>query len=320
MDLPTMVYENYLASHGYTKAAWAFLRKVLIRFFNDPTCFMLVHDRKLNVRLSHALPLYLSIHALYDRLPARISKYIHSRKSSLNCIDVGANIGDTIAAFYINDSDKFLAIEPNQRFFNLLAKNWEWNRNVTLISTLCSSSSGEGTFAIQETSGTASISEAASDLLLRKMPLDAIVAEHPDFGHIDVIKIDTDGHDFEVIKGSITVLSEQQPIVLWECDAFDNANYVENCIEIFEIFRKCGYNQFLVYDNFGYLMGRYALDHIDPVRHLLFFQLTSPFYYFDILVMKDEDLQLFHKSEIDFFVGRMSNKLLQQTAIAAATP
>ena len=102
---------------------------------------------------------------------------------------------------------------------------------------------------------------------------------------------------------------------------------------------RIGYKGFLVYDNLGNLMGRYSLCGLSPFQNLLFCQLTGGnLYYFDILVMKDEDVCEFFtvfvvmiqrghcdpastfdpKTEVDYFVDKMSNKSLQRTAIAAA--
>ena len=83
--------------------------------------------------------------------------------------------------------------------------------------------------------------------------------------------------------------------------------------------QRIGHKGFLVYDNFGNLMGRYSLSDLSPFQNLLFCQLTGGnLYCFDILVMKDEDVCEFFKTEVDYFVDKMSNKSLQRTAIAAA--
>ena len=44
--------------------------------------------------------------------------------------NVGANIGDSVAAFYKNNKDSFLAIEPNPSFHEYLFANWSWNKNL----------------------------------------------------------------------------------------------------------------------------------------------------------------------------------------------
>lgn len=321
MNIPTIVYKQYLASRGIKKKIWFFIwffiRKAFIKLLNDPICSLPIHGRNIKLPLSHALPDYLSQFCFYDRLPQRISEHIHRTQGHLNCIDVGANIGDTIAAFISKDTDTFLAIEPDPEFNKLLAENWRFNKNVIVISDLCSSGSDEGTFTIQKKSGTASIIQVDNGIKINKRQLDEIVNEHNSVTW-NVLKIDTDGHDFEVIRGSQRLIAENLPVVLFECDSFGNSNYFEDCLETLKFFKQVGYNYFLLYDNFGNLMGKYSLSDLSPFQNLIFFQLTSNFYYFDILVMKDEDIFQFYKTEIKYFANQMPNKSLQRTAIAAA--
>lgn len=319
MEVATITYKQYLASKSFrSRRAWSYVRKTLIKLLDDPTCSLSIHGRLLEFPLSHALPEYMKQNRFYDRLPQRISEYIHQKQGRLNCIDVGANIGDSIASFYKDDSDSFLAIEPNPKFNKLLAKNWGWNKNVTVVSEICSSSSDEGRFEIQERNGTASILQAESGTQMSRRPLDEIVNDHPFSRNANVLKIDTDGHDFEVIAGSKEFISRNLPVVLFECDAFENTDYVEDCLRTLKFFKQNGYDHFLLYDNFGNLMGKYSLSDLSPFQNLLFFQLTSDFYYFDILIMKNEDVFQFYKSEIDFFADKMPNKSLRRTAIVAA--
>lgn len=318
MQIATVVYKQYLASRGIKRRAWSLARKALIKLLRDPNCSLPIHGRHLKFPLSHSLPDYLKQFRFYDRLPQRISEYIHQKQGHLSCIDVGANIGDTIASFYAKDTDTFLAIEPNSKFNKLLAENWGWNKNVTVVSDICSSGSSEGTFEIQEKNGTASILQTENGIKMSRRQLDEIVNDHPFAMNANVLKIDTDGHDFEVIAGSKRLLSRNLSVVLFECDAFENTNYVEDCLRTLKFLKQSGYNYFLLYDNFGNLMGRYSLSDLSPFQNLLFFQLTSNFYYFDILVMKDEDIFQFYKTEIDYFADQMPNKSLQRTAIAAA--
>jgi FkbM family methyltransferase len=313
-----MLYRQYLASKGMKRKGWAFARRVAITLLGDPRCTLVVHGRRLKLPLSHSLPDFLEQFPSYDRLPGRLSSYIHATQGYLHCIDVGANIGDTIAAFYMNDADTFLAIEPNPTFNTLLTENWGWNTNVTLVPVMCSSDSGEGRFAIQEKDGTASILQQADGVVMTRKPLDEITRSHPPSAAANVVKIDTDGHDFEVIAGARRLLSQNLPALLFECDVFKNTRYVEECLRTLDLLRECGYGHFLLYDNRGNLMGRHSLSDLVPFRNLLFFQLTSDFYYFDILVMKDDDVANFYRTEVAHFANTMPDRSLQRTALAAA--
>ena len=185
------------------------------------------------------------------------------------------------------------------------------------MQDICSSGIDKGTFEIQEKNGTASILQTDNGIKMSKRPLDEILNDHPFAMNANVLKIDTDGQDFEVIEGSKSLLSRSLPAVLFKCYAFENTNYSEDCLIALKLFKKSGYNDFLLYNNFGNLMGRYSLSDLSPFRNLLYYQLTSNFYYFDILVMKNEDLFQFYKAEINYFADKMRNTSLQRTAIAA---
>lgn len=318
MKIATLIFKNYLETRGLKKIFWSLARNIVIRLLNDPLCSLHIHGRLLTLPLSHMLPFYLREYRFYDRLPGRISDFIHQAHGRLCGVDVGANIGDTIASFYKQESDTFLAIEPNPKFYRLLVDNWKHNSNVSVISAVCSATSEDGSFVINESNGTASIHQTDKGIKLTRSSLDDILKDYPLSRNVNVLKIDTDGHDFEVIEGSRALLSRNLPAILFECDPFGNTKFVEDCVRALTTIKQCGYSYFLLYSNFGNLIGLYRLSDLSPFLKLLFYQLTSEFYYFDILVMKDEEIFQFYKSEIDYFIEMMPDKTLQRTALTAA--
>jgi hypothetical protein len=73
----------------------------------------------------------------------------------------------------------------------------------------------------------------------------------------------------------------------------------------------------MVYDNHGYFVGSYSLDDLRPIKNLLFYQLTRKSYYFDLLVMKEEDHVSFLEAEQSYFVRCMPDEALRNTAATA---
>jgi FkbM family methyltransferase len=100
-----------------------------------------------------------------------------------------------------------LAIEPNPKFYKFLVANWSWNKNIKSIAIVCSSKSAYGPFTIKEKNGTASILQTENGAKIASQPLDAIVNDYPDFMNLNILKIDTDGYDFEVIAGAEKIIS-----------------------------------------------------------------------------------------------------------------
>jgi hypothetical protein len=64
-------------------------------------------------------------------------------------------------------------------------------------------------------------------------------------------------------------------------------------------------------------MGRYRLSQTEVFRDFLFYQLTSLFCFFDILVMRDEDILKFHKKEREYFLVNMPDQSVRPMAAKA---
>jgi FkbM family methyltransferase len=277
MKIFSKIYKKYLSAKGFSKYVWKFIRKLFIRLFGDPSCKIKVHKKYLSMPLSHSLPDYMERFRFYDRLPGRISEFLREKKEKLVFIDVGANIGDSIAAFNKQPHDLYFAVEPNPNFRKYLQNNWKNESNVFLIKEICSSVSEEEGFAIKEKNGTASISLSTNGQVMKRKTLDKIWSEIGNSALIDLVKIDTDGHDFEVLKGSHEIIRKYKPAIIFECDVFSNTNYLEDCFQALKNLEESGYESFLVYSNFGDFLGRHYFSDLKFFKDLLFYQVTSDF-------------------------------------------
>ena len=323
MNLATAVYQQLLRAsrgglHRGQARFWAATRRSLIRLLGDPCCTMKVHGRDLRMPLSHELPRNLFKFPLYDRLLTRVSSFLHERVESFTFIDVGANIGDTLAAVYRSHSDRCLAIEPNPRFANYLRANWGEGQQVKIVEEVCSSGDGTEGFRIDQKFGTAELRPDSAGVRLRKRPLDQIVQDFSFAQQVHLLKVDTDGHDLEVLAGARQLIRRSQPAVLFECYADEGVDFVTRCLHCLGDFRDAGYAGFLVYSNVGDLMGRFRLDELSAFRNVLLYQLTGDLPYCDVLLMPPRDLATFYQREIDFFVDRLPTPTHQQQARLAA--
>ncbi len=307
VDLPTFIYRRFLRAQG-ERTIWSFLRRRLIAWAGDPAATVEIHGCNLSLPLSHPLPIYLKKYRHYDRLPRRLSAFFHEKQARLTCIDVGANIGDTVAAFRMVEGDRFLAIEPNPGFRHYLEANWGDDASVVILDVLCGSERASVKVEIEEGRGTATLRHVTAGVLVEQRSLDDMLTEYPDFAAPDILKIDTDGHDFEVIAGACTLIESHRPAVLFECDVFGRETYVDDALATLARFREADYEQFLLYDNFGGFQECHSLVEPDAFRELLHRQLRGDFLYFDILVMREEDLTPFLDRERAHFTKAMSDR------------
>ena len=312
MSLADYVLRKTLSTKGVQHLLWTQLRWQLVRRFDDPPCSIQAHGRWLRLPLSHELPTYLRLFPLYDLLPRRLGAFVRERYGPLKCLDVGANIGDTIACLYGGEQDLFVAVEPNPKFNRYLRENWPVP-NVKILGMVCSDQTGKQVFLVDERFGTTSFHKSARGTPFETITVDDLVAATPDLAGLHLIKVDTDGNDFAVLAGAKQTLLGQ-PAVLFECDVFGNTRYVEDCLETLAQFRAAGYESMLVYEKFGHPLGRHELGDLTHFKELLLHQLVKQYTFFDLLLMKEADLLAFHRREKSFFLDSLPDQSLRATA------
>lgn len=285
-----------------------FLRKVVLKCA-DPACQMDIRGNLLWMPFSHQLPFYVGPGSNYDKILRRISDFIRASEGRVCGIDVGANIGDTIrACARDNPEDRFLGVEPNPVYFEYLKRNVAQLTGTRILQTVCTATDQQATYQISSVRGTAQFAASASaeGLAIETKCLDSIVEQFPEFKQCNFFKIDTDGYDFEVMRGAKGLLETAKPAVFFECDVFGNPNYVANTLKSLQFFASTGYKHALVYDNFGYLFAQLKLGNAGDFPQALFYQMASRRCYFDILVMRDA--REFLKQEFDFFINSTPDK------------
>lgn len=321
--ISSYIYRQVLGGNRLTKKLWEIVRRIVISVNKDASCVMLVHGLELEMPLSHALPRYLNDLPFYDRLPGRLSKFIRHKLGAVKCIDVGANVGDTIAVFKESlgveknaFEDTFLAVEPNPRFRRYLESNWKEDKSVIILPYICSSTDGTAKASINESNGTANLNlenvDSMDQDIYEKKSIDSIVKQFIVHGDFNLLKTDTDGHDFEVLAGAKGFIKKFQPFLYFEVDAFSNHDFIEDCMNTLAYLREVGYRKLFIYDNFGCFIGLFQSGDVSNIKKLLFYMLTKKHYYYDFLLMQDGFVDDFYKLEVEYFVTALKDARLSQ--------
>jgi FkbM family methyltransferase len=252
------------------------------------------------MRLSHRIPFNLALNPYYDRLLPRLCQALEARKGSLAVIDVGANIGDTVNLMSEQVKGDFLCIEPEPEFFRYLKKNTEHNSALVCVNVAVGDRR-EKTKSVQmdtEVSGSAIVIGGAG------ISLDLLLEEYPLFKQADLLKIDTDGFDFTVIRGATNLLEKNKATLFFEHSPEHCMKVAkENPLDVFGHLSGIGYSQFAFYDSAGHLMAELSVADKGMIEQLLHYaHITGRFY--DILSFHDDRAALradFMKSEHEFF-------------------
>ena len=114
------------------------------------------------------------------------------------------------------------------------------------------------------------------------------------FNEIKIIKIDTDGYDFQIINGAKELIGKNSPVLFFEYDPHFWCKNNHNCSMIFDVLEGMNYHNMILYNNFGdYIMSTNVEN-----KNLLN-EITE--YYSGREGKSYLDICIFHKADTDLF-------------------
>lgn len=170
-------------------------------------------------------------------------------------IDIGANIGyhSLLAAKILGDKGRVYSFEPQDAIYHQFMKSLAKNnlKNVTVYNTALSDHSGGSTLYIrEENSGGSTLLKLPnmesfhvdSSLEVSLVVLDSYVDR---FSLVDLIKIDVEGHEYEVFKGGQKLLSTYHPTIIMEFSpVFYIQDYAHKAEDLIDFLKTLGYTFF----------------------------------------------------------------------------
>ncbi|MGB8277877.1 MAG: FkbM family methyltransferase [Methylovirgula sp.] len=200
----------------------------------------------LKLPFSHQLPNYQKDYLYYDRFLPFLAKHMNNDSVIL---EVGANVGDTVAGLIQSCANKIIAIEGHPIFYDFLRENvasFPCSDRIVTHRALVGSGKYLGTLV--ENGSTASLRLDGKTMVSR---LDEIASElKVDFQKVALIIIDTDGYDGDVLNSASRIIHESIPVVYWE-NSFENADQYTALQEAYRLLTDSNYEYFTIFDNFG---------------------------------------------------------------------
>ncbi|MEX2567503.1 MAG: FkbM family methyltransferase [Cyclobacteriaceae bacterium] len=204
-------------------------------------------------------------------------------------VDAGANIGliSIFCARRVGDKGFILSFEPHPETFPILQKNIAVNGIKQVEAYNKALGSGKGMAKIysnlQINRGAASLVEFQKDspsFDIEVVTLDNILKER-NIGKVNLLKIDVEGFEMEVLKGTQGILSQKEgPILVIECSS-DRNNFNYNTEDLFH---------FLTHLN-GYMIYKFSLSK-EKISKLVSVQKAYELPHHDnILAFKDTHLK-----------------------------
>lgn len=253
---------------------------------------MQVGAYQLTANKEHQLENYLKLYKYYSGNLPRIAKLIERKYPVYAIIDIGANIGDTIALLRTANIQQMIhAVDGDPVYYQLLQSNLHLFQEVKSYLHLLGDETKSEFLTIGTNDGTGKVigADKKTDIL----KLDDFIEKNHITG-VKLLKIDTDGFDLKILRGGKGLFEKEKPVLFFEYDAFFIEEQNDDGIEVFMQLQSAGYNQALFYDNFGRLLISFSIENIKLIQQLYNYtrKREGEIEYFDVCVFHSTDDQL----------------------------
>lgn len=204
--------------------------------------------------LSHDLP-YIRRHAPhYGRNLVRVACAMHECYPNLTAIDIGANVGDSVAFLRGRLDVPVLCVEGSAAFLPMLRENVGGIAGVEIECAFVGPPGMRG-LRVRDKHGSARLVAGGPGEEKPIVALEQMLERHPNFAGSKLLKIDTDGFDTLVITSSKTVLAGARPVIFFEYFP-DLIPADAPSIEVFGFLAALGYRAGIAFDSTGeFLVG-----------------------------------------------------------------
>jgi FkbM family methyltransferase len=292
--LAQIIFNNLLLAstkHRSIKHKLLILCRKFLLLFGDVNVEFKYHKYSLQIPFSHDLPLNMKMFPTYNVNLGKITKIVQQKYADLKVIDVGANIGDSVAVMHHEAVVPILCIEGNPKFLKLLEQNAKQFKDIEIEASFV----GEKSVKVnpQNNLGTAFLEESNEGIMVHTMQ--EVISKHPKFESAKLLKIDTDGFDNIIIRASKELLSNAKPVIFFEYDPFYLAKQNEKGIDIFDFLEELNYTSAIVFDNFGFYLTTVSLSNKNLLKDLHHYFNRNGSIYMDICVVHKDDVDLLER-------------------------
>ncbi len=265
--------------------------KLLTKVY-DPLVDLAIGTQTIKAPLSHQLRVNVKVNPDYNFNLPRIVKYLTTQLTDVKVIDIGANIGDTVA-FIKNYTDvPILCIDGEKKYIEILKSNVAKYKNVSVCHSLVGETTTENKVELKMERGTAYVAESNVTTQIRS--LENILESYPDFKSSKLLKVDTDGFDTWILRGSGNYLNKIRPVLFFEFDPFLITGNNDDPFKFISYLKQTGYEHLMFYMNNGDFLLSCNINQSEITDQLIhYFSGRNIAVFADICAFSSQDKYLF---------------------------
>lgn len=272
-----------------SRARYKFLRGIrrLRLALSDPLVTFSVGALPLCLPLSHEMPFYRKLFPEYSLNLGRVSSYVHRKYPDLFMIDVGANVGDSVAIVRSFCHPPILCIEGEPFFFQLLSGNTRGLPEIELEDTFIGAP-GDSVGAVLTERGNATVRLGSHPGIANICTLGAALSRHPRFACAKLLKLDAEGFDCKILAAETAFIRRSKPVLFFEYYPQACLAAGQEPLAVFPLLASLGYSPLLIYQNFGRYFMSLGLEQACTLTELHCF-LADRRGYCDVVAFHRED-------------------------------
>jgi len=219
---------------------------------------------------------YLSIPGYCSHL-GRVARCVAAKYPNTRVIDIGANVGDTVAVVKSAMDLPMLAIEGDDRCYEVLSKNITRFKGVTAAKVFLGEREESVEVAISKEGWNTTLAPGdasgnhggpAGKRKISFQTLDALLRNDAHREHYKLIKLDTEGFDLRILRGAGELLRQNRPVLLLEYNIEAMSAISEDGPAGLNRLRELGYSDLLIWDPRGTFLFRGNLSSDEFLRDL----------------------------------------------------
>ena len=238
---------------------------------------------------------YLAMPTLASQL-GTLTSIVRGKYPSMGVVDVGANVGDTACIIKSAEEVPLLCIEGDDKSFSFLEKNMRQFQNTKVHKLVLSEKSGTLAARFEKTGWNTTInpSQTGATESIKVISFDDFIQTQPDRDNYKLLKIDTEGFDCAIIRGSLGFIQEVRPVIFFEYNRENMDAIGEPGLETLAILAELGYSRIMFHDSRGRFIGSMTLADRDGLKdwHDYVDGKKSEIYYLDITVFHEQDTDI----------------------------
>lgn len=240
----------------------------------------------------------------YGKNLIRLAKLINHKYPKTTIIDIGANIGDTVALLRTELENKIICFEGDSFYLGLLHENMRQFNAIVIYEQFLGDSDKLMLLKLTHNQGTLKLESehkgSSKSISIKK--LDSFYKNEPKlFSNVKLMKTDTDGFDNSILIGSEVFISDNQPIIFFEYSEMHLTNNGIEAIEIFDYLEKLGYQYLMFFEPHGRFIISCEISQKEIINqiHCFISNYSLPLEFLDIVAFTHNDFDLFNQSVKD---------------------